>query len=207
MSALFSSDPRRRTIGLTGGIASGKTTVSNYLANVYHLPIFDADLYAREAVAPGSKILLKIGERYGSRIFRPDGSLDRLQLGNIIFHNVVERHWLEQQIHPYVRDRLLDAAKIPATTIVLTVPLLFEANLVDLCTEVWVVYCSPTQQLERLMLRDRLSLEQATARINSQMSLEEKRLRADVILDNSSSLDLLLKQVDTAVTQVRSESS
>ena len=96
----------QRVIGLTGGIGMGKTTVSNYLAMVHHLPILDADVYAREAVQPSSRVLQEIVERYGARILMPDGMLDRLRLSDIIFQNPSERLWLEQQIHPYVRDRI-----------------------------------------------------------------------------------------------------
>ncbi|MFB2919035.1 dephospho-CoA kinase [Aerosakkonema funiforme] len=190
-----------RLIGLTGGIGTGKTTVSNYLANSYKLPIFDADLYAREAVQPGSSILNNIAERYGADILAASGALNRQQLGNIIFNNPQEKYWLEQQIHPYVRDRFVDAIdKLPLnSTAVLVIPLLFEANMTDLVTEIWVVFVDEQQQLNRLIERDGLTLAQAKARINSQMPLQEKCNKADVILDNSSTLEALLKQVDAAL--------
>lgn len=190
----------KRIIGLTGGIGTGKTTVSNYLTDAYHLPVLDADIYAREAVEPGSEVLNKIFERYGSVVELPDGSLNRRRLGEIVFNNDVERQWLEQQIHPYVRDRFrseLDALVAP--TVVLVVPLLFEAGMSDLVTEIWVVSCSPSQQIKRLMERNQLTLEQAQARINSQISIQEKVARADVVLHNSSTPKALLKQVDLAL--------
>ncbi len=187
-------------IGLTGGISTGKTTVANYLATTYHLPILDADIYAREAVQKNSPILNAIAQRYNSNILLPDGTLNRKKLGEIIFNNTDERHWLEQQIHPYVRDRFLEEIdKLPQQTAVLVVPLLFEAEMTDIVTEIWVVYCSKQQQLERLMQRDRLTLEQAIARIDSQMPIAEKCDRADVILDNSSTTEALLKQIDFAL--------
>ncbi len=189
-----------RVIGLTGGIATGKTTVSNYLATVYHLPILDADIYARVAVGVGSPVLEAIAQRYGSDILLPDGSLNRQQLGQLVFSSPAERQWLEQQIHPYVRDRMLEAIQeLTLPTVVLVVPLLFEAGMTDLVTEIWVVRCSRQQQLERLMQRSKLTLEEAQARINSQMPLEEKAARADVVLDNSSTSEALLKQVDAAI--------
>ncbi|HEY9845127.1 MAG TPA: dephospho-CoA kinase, partial [Candidatus Caenarcaniphilales bacterium] len=92
----------QRIIGLTGGIATGKTTVANYLASAYQFPILDADTYAREAVQPGSIVLQKIVERYGPAVLLPDGTLNRAHLGNIIFQDSGERVWLETQIHPYV---------------------------------------------------------------------------------------------------------
>lgn len=201
MSVFKERGLRTRTIGLTGGIATGKTTVSNYVANVYQLPVFDADLYAREAVSPGSKILESIARRYGRGILRADGTLNRVQLGDIIFHDAAERSWLEEQIHPEVRDRLAKASQLHPDLAVLAVPLLFEAKMTDLCTEIWVVYCPPPQQLERLVARDRLSFEQAVSRIHSQMPIEEKCHLADVVLDNSSTQDYLLRQVDVALSR------
>jgi len=196
----------RRVIGLTGGIGMGKTTVSDYLAKVHHLPVLDADRFARAAVEPGSQILTEISERYGSAILLPDGALNRSRLGDIIFHSQSERLWLEQQIHPYVRDCLTQAMQSPPLgdaqrypTVVMVIPLLFEARMTDLVTETWVIRCSPEQQMERLIGRDRLSPEQAQARIASQMAIQKKTIRADVILDNASTLEHLLQQVERAL--------
>lgn len=206
------SDRIVRAIGLTGGIATGKTAISNYLADTYKFPILDADIYAREAVHPGSPILNSIVERYGADILLLDGSLNRSELGNIIFCNPAERQWLEQQIHPYVRRRFVEGTQscIAALsqvsqntlTFVLVVPLLFEAQMTDLCTEIWVVYCSPEVQLERLMQRDGLSCDRASARINAQMPIAQKCQKADVVLDNSSTLDSLFLQVDALLLTV-----
>lgn len=191
------SDRPKRIIGLTGGIGTGKSTVSHYLASTYQLPVLDADIYAREAVELGSPILSAIAERYDSNILLADGTLNRQKLGQIVFSNPNERRWVEQQIHPHVRAQFVEAInQLPKQTVVLVVPLLFEAGMTNLATEIWVVYCSQQQQLERLMQRDRLTLEQAQARINSQMPIEEKCQRADIILDNSSTLEALLKQID-----------
>ncbi|MBE9225114.1 dephospho-CoA kinase [Phormidium sp. LEGE 05292] len=191
----------QRKIGLTGGISTGKTTVSNYLVNTYHLPILDADIYAREAVQIGSPILDKIAQRYGTEILLPDGTLNRQKLGEIIFPNNEERIWLEQQIHPYVRERFAEAMnQLPSnSTVILVIPLLFEAKLTNLVTEIWVVFVEEQQQIERLMQRNNLTLEQAKARINSQMPLAEKCQKADIILDNSGSLEYLYQQIDAAL--------
>ncbi|NEQ25811.1 MAG: dephospho-CoA kinase [Microcoleus sp. SIO2G3] len=190
----------KRIIGLTGGIGCGKTTVSDYLASAYQLPVLDADIYAREAVQLGSPVLNKIIERYGSGIQLPDGTLNRKRLGEIVFSNPTERQWLEQQIHPYVRSRFhSELARLVAPTVVLVIPLLIEAGMTDLVTEVWVVSCSPEQQLQRIRERDRLSLEHAQARLNSQLPIKEKVARADFVLNNSSTREALLKQVDLAL--------
>lgn len=190
----------RQIIGLTGGIATGKSTVSHYLATAYQLPVLDADIYARLAVELGSPVLKAIAQRFGSEILLLDGTLNRRQLGQIVFSSPDELRWLEQQIHPYVRDRLVRAIdELPLQTVVLVVPLLFEAQMTDLVTQIWVVRCSQQQQQERLMQRDQLTAEAAQARINSQMPIEDKAALADVVLDNSSTSVALLKQVDAAI--------
>jgi dephospho-CoA kinase len=190
----------KRLIGLTGGIATGKTTVAKYLAETYKLPILDADIYARDAVAVGSPILNAIAQRYGDDILLSNGELNRQKLGEIVFKNQTERLWIESLIHPYVRGKFnQEIANTPAETLVLVIPLLFEAGITDVVTEIWVVSCSESQQLERLMQRNNLTLEQAQARINSQMPLAEKVTRADVVLDNSQTLEKLLSQIDIAV--------
>jgi dephospho-CoA kinase len=188
----------QRIIALTGGISTGKTTVTDYLARVHHLPILDADVYAREAVLPGSAILDKLYDRYSPPIRLPDGSLNRSQLGTIIFQDPQERQWVESLIHPYVRAcferEQLKLKEVP--TLVMVIPLLFEANLTHLATETWVVACTEAQQLERLMQRNGLTQEEALARINSQWPLSEKCNRADVVLDNSGDREALYAQID-----------
>ncbi len=181
----------------------GKTTVSDYLAMVHHLPVLDADLFAREAVEPGTIAMSAIEARYGAGVVLPDGSLNRSRLGEIIFPSPAERLWLEQCIHPYVRDHLEQAIHTPPLNdvehhpiLVLVIPLLFEARMTDLVTETWLVTTPPERQLELLMKRDRLSLEQAQARINSQMAIEKKIARADVVLCNSAKISDLLQQVN-----------
>jgi len=194
----------KRIIGLTGGIGTGKTTVSNYLADTYQLPILDADSYARDAVQPGSPVLNRIITRYGSDVKLADRTLNRKRLGEIVFPNPEERQWLEQQIHPYVRDRIESQLNIlESPTVVLVIPLLFEANMTDLVTEIWVVSCPQEQQIQRIQERDRLSLEQAQSRLDSQLPLAEKVARADVVLDNSSTRDSLLQQVDRALVRTK----
>lgn len=191
------SSATKRIIGLTGGIATGKTTVANYLASAYNLPILDADIYARDAVSISSPILAAIAQRYGEQVLLADGNLNRQQLGEIIFNHPQERIWVEQLIHPYVGDRFRKSiAASSAPTLVLVVPLLFEAGMTNLVTEIWVVRCSEEQQLQRLIQRNHLTREQAQARIESQLPLEEKVTRADIVLNNTSSLEALLEQVD-----------
>lgn len=198
----------QRIIGLTGGIAMGKTTVAQYLASTYQLPILDADIYAQKAVQPGSPALKAIVECYGQEILLTDGSLDRRRLGSIVFSSPEERLWLEAQIHPYVRNCLQAGLRSLAQypVVVVIIPLLFEAKMTDLVTETWVVRCSQAEQIERLIQRsssqstaDRLTLAQAQARINSQMGIEQKVAQATVVLENSSTPEALFRQVDLAL--------
>lgn len=189
----------QRIIGLTGGIGSGKSTVSDYLATQYHVPILDADYYAKEAVRTDSPILERVKNRYGDQVLNANGTLNRSRLGEIIFHQASEKAWLEQQIHPYVRQRIeTELSQLKASLVVVVIPLLFEAEMTDLVTETWVVYCSFQQQLARVMERDQLSEKNARSRIDSQLSLQEKVALADVVIDNSGTVNELYQQVDQA---------
>ncbi len=187
-------------IGLTGGIATGKTTVSNYLHDRYGFPILDADIYAKEAVEIDSPIFQEIVERYGSEIQLENRALNRTKLGDIIFNNIEEKKWLEAQIHPYVRNRFQEVIdSLDNQIIVLSIPLLIEANLTHLVSEIWVVYCDYEQQIQRLQQRNHLTEQQAITRIKNQLPLTEKITRADVVLDNSGGLDFLYQQIDQIV--------
>jgi len=194
------SNSAKRLIGLTGGIATGKTTVSNYLAEKYHLPVLDADIYAREAVIKDSPILQDIFDRYGERVKLPDANLNRPALGDIIFNQPLEKQWLEAQIHPFVRDRFTqEQEKTNSDTVVLAIPLLFEAKLTDMVTEIWVVTCDRSLQISRLQQRNNLTFEQAQTRIDSQLPLTEKVALADIVLYNNAELNYLFAQVDLAI--------
>ncbi|NUN63634.1 dephospho-CoA kinase [Pseudanabaena biceps] len=189
---------QQRIIGITGGIATGKSTVSNYLHLTYGLPILDADIYARKAL--DSDRLAEIRDRYGKLIFDDQGNLDRRKLGAIIFESDLERRWLENLIHPYVQSCLLtDAEKLAPATIVMVIPLLFEANMEDLVTEIWTVICDPHRQLARLIKRNHLSENEAKQRISSQMPQSEKAELADVVIVNNDNNQELFFQVDQAL--------
>ncbi len=188
-------------IGLTGGIATGKTTISDYLSRHHGLTILDADIYAHEAISEGSEGLKAVLQRYGAEIMQAGHQLNRARLAQVIFQNSAEKRWLEALIHPYVRDRLTSTAKSLATQpiIVMDIPLLFEAQMTDLVSEVWVVNCEPGQQRHRLMQRNHLTQQAAQARIDSQMPLAQKCDRADIVLDNSGTIEALYTQVDRAL--------
>ena len=176
----------QRRIGLTGGIASGKSSVGRVLEQHHHLPLLDADVFAREALAAGSAGTQAVLQRYGTAVQEQPGVINRRALGAIVFNNPSEREWLEQLVHPLVRQRfdaeLERLAEVPV--VVLVIPLLFESGLEVICSETWLVDCDEAQQLERLMQRDQLSEQEATARIQAQWPLTRKRELADQLISN-----------------------
>jgi dephospho-CoA kinase len=184
--------PQRR-IGLTGGIATGKSSVGRWLQQQAGLPLLDADGFAREALAPDSEASQAVLNRYGPGVQAAGGTINRSALGAIVFSNPAERRWLEQLVHPIVRARFAaELERLAAEpTVVLMVPLLFEANLEGLCSEVWLVDCEEQQQLQRLIGRDGLSEAAARARIAAQWPLAHKRGLADQLIDNRGSLEQL----------------
>lgn len=194
------------TIGLTGGIATGKSTVSQYLIHQAKLPLLDADCFARDAVSPHSEGLRALAHRYGTKLLQKDGTLDRAQLAQIIFQDAAERSWVESLLHPYVRQRLAEGQRLAqaqkTAILVMDIPLLFEAQMTDLASEVWVVSCSSEQQLARLISRNHLTQAEGQARIESQMPLAQKCCLADVVLDNSGSLEMLFRQVDQVLQRL-----
>lgn len=191
-----------RRIGLTGGIASGKSSVGRLLA-AQGLPLLDADVYAREALAPGSPGAGAVLERYGAGVRAPGGGIDRAALGRIVFGDGAERQWLEELVHPLVRERF--AAELEglaaAPVVVLMIPLLFEAGLETLCSEVWLVDCEEAQQLARLMARDHFSEADARTRIAAQWPLARKRGLADVVINNRGEPEQLAAQVEQALSR------
>ena len=187
----------QRRIGLTGGIASGKSSVGRWLS-AQGLPVLDADQYARDALQPGSKATELVLKRYGARVrnHRADG-IDRAALGSIVFNDPEERRWLEQLVHPAVRHRFAEAldALQDKPAVVLMIPLLFEAGLESLCSEIWLVDCDSEQQLDRLMRRDGITRDAAQARIDAQWPLSRKRPFADVMINNRGTEDQLKEQL------------
>jgi dephospho-CoA kinase len=191
----------QRRIGLTGGIATGKSTVGQLLQEHHGLPVLDADLFARQALAPGTEGARLVLERYGT--------LDRPALGHIVFGDPDERHWLEQLVHPLVRQRFeqelatLAAQPVGAdhSAVVLMIPLLFEAGLEGLCSEVWLVDCDEHQQLARLMARNGLTQAEAQKRINAQWPLGRKRLLADRTISNRGTAAALETQIQLLLSR------
>ncbi|TDM28052.1 dephospho-CoA kinase [Macrococcoides caseolyticum] len=187
-------------IGLTGGIASGKSTVANYLKE-NGFAVIDADIAARQAVEKGTEGLRKVAQTFPG-VLNEDGTLNRKALGTIIFNDKAQRDSLNEIVHPIVR-RLMDEEKAAALSegkvVVMDIPLLYENELEHTVDEVWVVYVSYDIQKMRLMKRNELSESEADARINSQMSMDEKRDKADIVIDNCHDLDSLYKHLEALI--------
>ncbi|BFH69999.1 dephospho-CoA kinase [Paenibacillus dendritiformis] len=192
-------------IGLTGGIASGKSTVSRLLVERGAL-LVDADRIAREIVLPGSPALDRIAERFGADMLLPDGSLDRKRLGNVVFSNPAERKALEEITHPAIRQEMMTQMRRleeehPQSLVVVDVPLLYESGLTDRFEEIVVVYVPEEIQLERLIRRDEITEAEASERLRSQWDIEMKRERADYVIDNSKGMEETRKQVEQFLLQ------
>ncbi|WP_058303409.1 dephospho-CoA kinase [Gorillibacterium timonense] len=186
-------------IGLTGGIACGKSIVAAMLADRGAF-IVDADLIAREVVEPGSVGLERIVQHFGRDMLLPDGSLHRQELGKRIFADPKEREVLDGILHPLIIaeiSRRMDhfAADHPDKLVVADVPLLYESGMEELFEEVMVVYAPPSLQTERLMERNGLTREEAEQRITSQMSIGEKAKRADILIHNDGTLEQTERQI------------
>ncbi|WP_048600581.1 dephospho-CoA kinase [Rubeoparvulum massiliense] len=192
-------------IGLTGGIATGKSTVSRYLQE-RGAWIVDADRIAHEVVEPGEEGLQQVVAHFGSAVFLPDGRLNRQRLGHLVFSDAVKRKALEQILHPLIRARMWAEVERARTAnspwIVLDVPLLIENGLYQEVDAVILVVVSKETQLARLMERDHVSEEEAKRRIAAQMPLDEKRHYAHFIIDNDGTIEATYKQIDEILAKI-----
>lgn len=187
-------------IGLTGGIASGKSKVLTYFKDK-GIPYIDADIVAREVVEPGTEGLEAIVDAFGSNVLHDDGTLNREALGAIVFHNEEKRRQLNDCLKEYIRNRILELTSqyesVNTPALIYDIPLLIEGEWYTMMDEVWLVYVNEMTQIERLMSRNGYSKEDALARIKSQMRLDDKRSYADVIIDNNGTPRDLTKQLNT----------
>ncbi|EOD3690473.1 dephospho-CoA kinase [Staphylococcus aureus] len=175
-----------KVIGLTGGIASGKSTVSELLS-VFGFKVVDADKAAREAVKKGSKGLAQVREVFGDEAIGENGEMNRRYMGDLVFNHPEKRLELNAIIHPIVRDIMEEEKQEylkQGYNVIMDIPLLFENELENTVDEVWVVYTSESIQMDRLMQRNNLSLEDAKARVYSQISIDKKSRMADHVIDN-----------------------
>jgi len=190
--------------GLTGGIATGKTTVAN-LFREKGIYIIDADLIAKEVVKKGMPAWRMIKEEFGDEILREDGELDRKKLGSIVFSSKEKIQKLNSIVHPFVRERMMEEIERAISMekdILLDIPLLFENGIHQWFRPVILVYAPLEVQIERLMKRDGLSREECEKRIRAQMSIEEKKKLADYIIDNSSDISKTKRQVEEVYDKI-----
>lgn len=185
-------------IGLTGSIASGKSTVATMLKE-RNLPVVDADEIARLVVEPGSPVLKRIEEVFGREAIKEDGTMNRAAVGKIIFGDTAKREKLNAIIHPAIRKELVAQKQAHlaagAKTVVLDIPLLFENKLHDYVEKILVVSVTPEVQKERLMNRNQLSEQEAVTRIDSQLPIALKEQGADAVIDNNGSIEETERQV------------
>lgn len=194
-----------RLFGLTGGIGSGKSTVTRRFRE-RGLPVIDADDLARRAVARGTDGLRRVVERFGSGVLAPDGELDRKRLASIVFEDEPARRDLNAIVHPLVgvlaAECTRELAERGEPLACYEVPLLFEGHLESALRPVVVVFAPPDVQVARTVARDRCTEDEARARIRAQLPLAAKAGRADYVVDNSTSLDRALAAADDVLDRI-----
>ena len=191
---------KQRRIGLTGGIASGKSTIAKYIKEYIDIPILDADQYSKDLIKPKSNCYKKVVAYFGPQIVDQHSSgneINRALLKKIIFENSIHRSWIQNLLHPLIKEEMIekcnqfDKNKI----LLLVIPLLFEAKFTDICTEIWLVKCPKEVQKKRLMKRNIISENEAEKIINLQLNFEDKSKFSDVILDNSDDQKLWINTI------------
>ena len=201
MDSLQKLKNNQRRIGLTGGIASGKTTITNYIRKHKNIPILDADKLSRELIKPNTYGYKKILDYFGNKIIDNENNskraINRKLLRQIIFKHSKSKDWIEKLLHPLIKEKMIEeCSRYPnSQTLVLVIPLLFEAKFEDICTEIWLVKCPKELQKKRLITRDKISEKEACDLINLQLGFEDKREFADIILDNSDDQNKWIKTI------------
>lgn len=195
-----------KIIGLTGGIGSGKSTVTDYLI-ARGFPVLDADKIAREIVLPGSEMLIQLTSVFGKSILMQDGSLDRKKLGDIVFSDSEKKKTLDGLMHTrileLIHDRILEYREETVHKLIfIDAPLLFETGLDKSVSETWVIDVDEETRIKRIMERDGLKREDIAMRISNQMTRDEKNKRADVILDNTGNQEALYQQIEQLLQKI-----
>ena len=186
-----------KIIGITGGIASGKSTVTNFLRQK-GFQVVDADALVHQLQKPGGRLFKALVQHFGQEIILENGELNRPLLASLIFSNTEEREWSKQIQGEIIREELATLRDQLAQTeeiFFMDIPLLFEQDYSAWFDETWLVYVEPDVQMERLMKRDQLSKDLAISRLSAQWPLEEKKGLASQVIDNNGNQDLLLTQV------------
>ena len=183
---IINLEHKQRRVGLTGGIASGKTTIANYISNSKKIEILKADDIAKLFLLSKTKTYKKIIKHFGNEIIdfsSPTKEIKTKLLKEIIFKKPTEKIWLENIIHPLVKENMKNRIlKTNNKFLILEIPLLFEANFTNLCTEIWLIKCSQKTQLKRLMSRDKISEKEGMRIIDSQSNNIDKEKLSDVII-------------------------
>ena len=195
-----------KIIGLTGGIGSGKSTVTDYLI-ARGFPVLDADKIAREIVLPGSEMLIQLVSVFGKAILMQDGSLDRKKLGAIVFSDAKKKKTLDGLMHTRILELIHDwilqyREESVHKVIFIDAPLLFETGLDKSASEIWVIDVDEETRIKRIMERDGLKREDIAMRISNQMTRDEKNKRADVILDNTGNQEALYQQIEQLLQKI-----
>jgi len=197
-------------LGLTGGIATGKSTVANYFREL-GIPVIDADQIARKIVEPGMPALADIKNEFGADILLPNGELNRQKLGQIVFSDPAKlnklNHFTHPRVHTMMKELSDEAEKQGAKAIVYEVPLLLETGNAMGAEKIIVVTVSPAMQLQRLMERDGLSQDEANKRINAQMPMSKKEELADYVISNAGSIEETKQQVDAILHALQLKNS
>ena len=194
----------QRRIGLTGGIATGKTTIANYIRSSKNIDLLDADQFARDLIISGTSSYENIIDKFGDSIIdnqSPSKEINRRKIKQIIFKYPEQRIWLENLLHPLIKEKMINKCQYlqDKKTLLLVVPLLFEAKFNDLCTEIWIVKCSKKVQIKRLIERDQISRKEALNIINIQMDLSQKESKEYIVLDNEKEKSYWQKQIDNLI--------
>lgn len=188
-------------IGLTGGIATGKSTVSRWLQQ-HGFQVIDTDQLAREVVLPNTLGLSTIVAHFGDGILMEDGTLNRRALGEIIFADAQERQWLNDLLHPLIFQRIESLIQLMDVQVVfIDMPLLYEVQYEKFVDQVWVIYVPRDIQIERLVVRNQWTVEQAEQVIRAQMDIEEKARLAHDVFDNQGSIEELYQQLEQRTQQ------
>ena len=195
---------KQRRIGLTGGIASGKSTIANYIKKYRDIPILDADQYSKELIKPKGNCYKKVVAYFGPQIVNEYSSVNEINRGllkKIIFENSIHRKWIQNLLHPLIKEKMIEKCNQFERNkiLLLVIPLLFEAKFTDLCTEIWLVKCPREIQKKRLMSRNKISDNEAEKIINLQLNFEDKSKFSDVILDNSDNQKLWINKIQELV--------
>ncbi len=185
------------SVGLTGGIASGKTTISDLFA-ARGIPVIDTDIISRQLLEPGELAFDQVSEHFGGEILQPDGSIDRKRLREIVFNDRAAKTWLETMLHPLIFQRSLEAIQSSAegAYVLVVVPLLFETNFQSLVDRVLAVDCPAERQIERLVNRDRIDAGLAQKMLEQQLSNADRLARAHDVIDNRGDGSDLDSQVE-----------